>query len=290
MVEFEKIIEKEKPNLVIVVGDVNSTIACGLTSVKLGVKLAHVEAGLRSFDRDMPEEINRIATDSISDYYFVTEESGLTHLKHSGIQPEQIFFVGNTMIDSLVYALPKAGKSDILQKIGISPKDYVLVTLHRPSNVDDFDNLSKFLKVFEHLAENRKIVFPIHPRTRKMLKEFSLSDKFESIEGLKLIEPAPYLDFLQLMNNSSFVMTDSGGIQEETTYLDIPCLTLRTTTERPITIELGTNLLCSPGYDNIINSIDTFLVNPPQRISVPPMWDGNAAERIVTVIEEKILK
>lgn len=289
MIEFEKVIEKEKPDLVIVVGDVNSTIACGLTSVKLGVKLAHVEAGLRSFDREMPEEINRIATDSISDYFFVTEESGLRHLQASGIGNERIFFVGNTMIDSLVYALPKAEKSNILKTIGIDPQDYILVTLHRPSNVDDFQNLTKFLKVFKHLSAFRKIVFPIHPRTRKMLQEFELLDKFESINGLNLIEPAAYLDFLHLMKNSDFVITDSGGIQEETTFIDIPCLTLRTTTERPITIEIGTNFLCNPEFDNIINSINTFLENPPKRIAIPPLWDGNAAQRIVTVIEEKIL-
>jgi UDP-N-acetylglucosamine 2-epimerase (non-hydrolysing) len=290
MVEFEKVIEKEQPDLVIVVGDVNSTIACGLTSVKLGIKLAHIEAGLRSFDREMPEEINRIATDSISDYFFVTEESAITNLKKAGINHEQIFFVGNTMIDSLVYALKKCESSDILTRLNLNPGEYVLATLHRPSNVDNFDNLNKFLKVFEYLSKFKKIVFPIHPRTTKMLFESGLLEKFKSIPGINLIEPAPYLEFLNLMKNSAFVMTDSGGIQEETTFLDIPCLTLRTTTERPITIELGTNFLCPPNFEIIINTIDTFLINPPRRIGIPPLWDGNASERIVTVIEDKIFQ
>jgi UDP-N-acetylglucosamine 2-epimerase (non-hydrolysing) len=238
----------------------------------------------------MPEEINRIATDSISDYFFVTEESAITNLKKAGINHEQIFFVGNTMIDSLVYALKKCESSDILTRLNLNPGEYVLATLHRPSNVDNFDNLNKFLKVFEYLSKFKKIVFPIHPRTTKMLFESGLLEKFKSIPGINLIEPAPYLEFLNLMKNSAFVMTDSGGIQEETTFLDIPCLTLRTTTERPITIELGTNFLCPPNFEIIINTIDTFLINPPRRIGIPPLWDGNASERIVTVIEDKIFQ
>ena len=288
MVEFEKVLDLENPDLVIVVGDVNSTIACGLTSVKKGIKLAHIEAGLRSFDREMPEEINRIATDSISDYFFVTEESGYKHLKESGISEDSIFFVGNTMIDSLVSALDKAEQSTILQDLGVNPKEYVLVTLHRPSNVDDINNLKKFIKIFEYLAQYRKIIFPIHPRTTKMMKEFDLYDSLIANTNIKLIDPAPYLYFLNLMKNADFVMTDSGGIQEETTFLNIPCLTLRTTTERPSTIELGTNVLCEPVYENIMSEITRFLNEPPKRKSIPSLWDGKASERIIEIIEEKI--
>lgn len=290
IIEFEKVLNIEHPDLVIVVGDVNSTIACGLTAVKLGIKLAHIEAGLRSFDKFMPEEINRIATDSITDYFFVTEESAIQNLNNSGVNQSNVFFVGNTMIDSLVFALKKLNSIDFLSKYNLTPKEYVLITLHRPSNVDNFENLSMFQKVFEFLSQNRKIIFPVHPRTTKMLKEFGLYDSFISNPNIKLIEPAPYLEFLSLMKNADFVMTDSGGIQEETTYLDIPCLTLRTTTERPITIEIGTNILVSPEYENIINSVNSFLESPPKRISIPPLWDGKAAERIVNVIEEKIFK
>lgn len=289
MIEFEKVCEIERPDLVLVVGDVNSTIACGLVAVKMGIKLAHVEAGLRSGDRSMPEEINRIATDAIADYYFVTEEDAIDNLKNSGARDEQIFFVGNTMIDSLVKTMPKAEKSDILEKLQLIPKDYVLVTLHRPSNVDNRDSLLDFLELFQEISKYTKVVFPIHPRTYKRIQEFGLDSNFKSIENLVLTEPIGYIDFLKLMKNSLMVMTDSGGIQEETTFLDVPCLTLRTTTERPITIELGTNLLVEPTKEQMIKSFHYVLKNPITRKSIPPLWDGNAAKRIVNVISTKIL-
>lgn len=289
MVEFEKVCQAEKPDLVIVVGDVNSTIACGLVAVKMGIKLAHVEAGLRSGDRTMPEEINRIATDSISDYHFVTEEAAIVNLKNSGIKDEQIFFVGNTMIDSLINTLPKVEESNILKTLALKPKEYVLVTLHRPSNVDNKESLTDFLEVFREISKKTKIVFPIHPRTLQRIKEFDLDYHYEQIDGLIITEPANYIDFLQLMRNSQMVLTDSGGIQEETTFLDIPCLTLRTTTERPITIELGTNVLIEPEKNLIINSFNYAFDNPMKRKAIPPLWDGKAASRIVEVISNKIL-
>lgn len=289
MIEFEKILKIEKPDLVIVVGDVNSTIACGLTTVKMGIKLAHIEAGLRSFDKTMPEEINRIATDSIADYFFVTEESGLINLKKSGAEPNCIFFVGNTMIDSLVFALPKIQNSKILNNLGIENNEFALVTLHRPSNVDEFENLTKFIEVFEYLDKFIKIIFPVHPRTRKKIEEFGLLDKVNNIKNLILTEPLPYLDFLKLMKNAKFVLTDSGGIQEETTFLDVPCLTLRTTTERPVTIELGTNFLIHPETENIIQAIEEVRQQKPKRKEIPPLWDGQASKRIINIIEEKIL-
>jgi UDP-N-acetylglucosamine 2-epimerase (non-hydrolysing) len=290
MIEFEKILNIERPDLVIVVGDVNSTIACGLTAVKMGIKLAHIEAGLRSFDKTMPEEVNRIATDSIADFFFVTEESGIENLIKSGVEPNSIFFVGNTMIDSLVFALPKIQKSDILNQLDVQKDEFALITLHRPSNVDELENLSKFIKVFEYLNNFISIIFPVHPRTRKKMEDYGLIERIRQINKLQLTEPLPYIDFLNLMKNAQFVLTDSGGIQEETTFLDVPCLTLRTTTERPITIELGTNFLINPEIDNIIKAIDDVRQNRPKRKAIPPLWDGQSSKRIINIIEEKILK
>ncbi len=289
MIEFEKVCVAENPDLVIVVGDVNSTIACGLVAVKMGIKLAHVEAGLRSGDRTMPEEINRIATDSISDYFFITEEDALANLRKSGVPEDRIFFVGNTMIDSLVKSLPKIEESKILKKLALKPKEYVLVTLHRPSNVDNKESLTDFLEVFRQISKRTKIVFPMHPRTIQRIKDFNLDYHYEQIDGLIITEPANYIDFIKLMQNSKMVLTDSGGIQEETTFLDIPCLTLRTTTERPVTIEFGTNILITPDKDLIIKTFNYALDNPIKRKSIPPLWDGNAAKRIIDIISQKIL-
>lgn len=289
MIEFEKICLDYKPDMVIVVGDVNSTIACSLTAVKCGIKTAHVEAGLRSFDLTMPEEINRIATDSISNYYFVTEQSGIDNLKKAGVSDEQIFFVGNTMIDSLYYALPKAEKSTIMDDYNLQPKQYSLITLHRPSNVDDASNLTYLLEVLDYITQHRIVVFPIHPRTRKNIEKFGLTSYYQN-KKIRFTDPLGYIDFLALMKNSDFVLTDSGGIQEETTVLGVPCLTARTTTERPSTILLGTNLLVHPDKDSIIKSLDNLLNNPGRNAKVPPLWDGHAAERIVNVFNNKIFK
>lgn len=289
MIEFEKVCENYSPDLVIVVGDVNSTIACTLTAVKMGIKTAHVEGGLRSFDRTMPEEINRIATDAICDYCFVTEESAITNLRNSGFNPEHIYFVGNTMIDSLIYAIELAKKSTKISELGLENDKYVLITLHRPTNVDFKEKLEEYYEIFKYLSNFRKIVFPIHPRTRKNLEKFDLQNKFRSLQNLILIEPQGYIDFLSLMMNADFVITDSGGIQEETTYLGIPCLTVRTTTERPITIELGTNVLVMPEYNEILKAIDNILKNKTKTGKIPPLWDGNAGIRIADIIVNKIL-
>jgi UDP-N-acetylglucosamine 2-epimerase (non-hydrolysing) len=289
MVEFEKVAEKEKPELVIVVGDVNSTVACSLVSAKMQIPVAHVEAGLRSFDRSMPEEINRILTDAIADYLFVTERSGLKNLEHEGIDKDKIFFVGNTMIDSLVMYRKKAQASTILQTLGVQPKGYVLVTLHRPSNVDDKVNLAKILDLLSALSEKTIVIFPVHPRTRKMVSEFGLQERMNKIQNLKLLEPLGYIDFLALMESAQFLMTDSGGIQEETTYLGVPCLTLRTTTERPVTVEIGTNELCGEDFDLALKKGFEILDGKRKKGCIPELWDGNAAERIAAVMQNKLI-
>ncbi|MGB9664229.1 MAG: non-hydrolyzing UDP-N-acetylglucosamine 2-epimerase [Ignavibacteria bacterium] len=283
MIEFEKVLLNEKPDLVIVVGDVNSTIACSLVAVKLGVKVAHVEAGLRSFDRTMPEEINRLLTDQIADYLFVTEKSGIENLKNEGISDDKIFFVGNTMIDSLVNYLPKIEKSKILEELNLNPNEYIVVTLHRPSNVDEPNNLVKIFDQFKKIAEKYKIVFPIHPRTKKSLQSSNADYEHPNI---LLVEPVGYISFIKLVKNSLIVLTDSGGIQEETTYLKIPCLTLRKNTERPITAEIGTNKLIGTEYNRIAEECFNTINNPPKNSQIPPLWDGKAAERITSKIVE----
>jgi len=287
MIEFEKVIDEYHPDLVIVVGDVNSTIACVLTAAKCGIKTAHVEAGLRSFDKAMPEELNRMATDAIVDYYFVTEQSGLDHLKHAGIEDERVFFVGNTMIDSLHYALPFAEKSDILNELQLTEREYALITIHRPSNVDNKDSLHSILEVLEHISTYRQVVFPVHPRTMANIDKFGLSDFLDN-DKLLFIDPLGYIKFLALMKNADFVLTDSGGIQEETTALGVPCLTARTTTERPSTISIGTNILIPPTKEGIIKAVDNIMKNPRKTGSIPPLWDGDAASRIANVLRHKV--
>lgn len=287
MTGFEQVCIEAKPDYVIVVGDVNSTIACALTSVKLGIRTAHVEAGLRSFDRAMPEEINRLATDAIADDLFVTEESGRTHLQREGVSPERIHFVGNTMIDSLHYALPKAERSDVLQRLGLTPRAYALITLHRPSNVDDRDQLQMLMHLLSDVATQLDIVFPVHPRTRKNLEAWGMLAELP--KGIHLIDPVGYIDFLALMHQSRFVLTDSGGIQEETTALRVPCITARTTTERPVTVELGTNVLVPPSPDGITTAVDRVLRGDRREGTIPPLWDGRAAERIAAIITSQCL-
>ncbi|MFM7774162.1 MAG: non-hydrolyzing UDP-N-acetylglucosamine 2-epimerase, partial [Candidatus Kapaibacterium sp.] len=267
---------------------VNSTIACVLTAAKLHIPTAHVEAGLRSGDRSMPEEINRIATDAISDYCFVTEQSGLDHLAESGYPADRTFFVGNTMIDSLHYALPKAERSTILEESGLKGRRYVLATLHRPSNVDEKAQLSMLLELFATMSNDLDIVFPVHPRTRKKAEEFGLNPLLDAHPRIRLIEPQGYVSFLALMRHADFVMTDSGGIQEETTALGVPCLTLRTTTERPSTVDMGTNILIPPERSAIEREIALLLGGRRKTGSVPPLWDGHAAERIAGIVMDTI--
>jgi len=287
MERFEPVVLFYEPDYVLVVGDVNSTISCGLVAVKLGVKLIHVEAGLRSFDRNMPEEINRVLTDSISDLLFVTEQSGIDNLKKEGIDPQKINFVGNVMIDTLLANRSKTRKSRVLQRLALTPGEYGVVTLHRPNNVDDTTMFTQIVEAFEEIEKEIKLVFPVHPRTTSRIKESELGDRIEAMGNLLLVEPLPYLDFMCLMTNAMLVLTDSGGIQEETTILGVPCMTLRKSTERPVTVTEGTNRLVEltaagivRGYRRIVEAKNNGEVD-----STPPkLWDGKAARRIVKII------
>lgn len=285
MTAFEQVMIDEKPDLVIVVGDVNSTMACAIVAKKMHVKVAHVEAGLRSFDRHMPEEINRLLTDAISDMLFVTEQSGLDHLKHEGTADEKVHFVGNVMIDSLVHFQDKAAESTILKDLNVAPGSYGLITLHRPSNVDNKDVLTRLLDTFDAIEQDMELIFPIHPRSRKMIQNFGLAERINSMPNLHLLDPLGYLDFMQLMHNARVLLTDSGGIQEETTYLGIPCITMRENTERPSSVDLGTNVLVGTDTDLILKEFKKVLNGGSKKGSVPPLWDGHAAERIVEIIK-----
>jgi UDP-N-acetylglucosamine 2-epimerase (non-hydrolysing) len=283
MTAFEPVVEEEQPDLVIVVGDVNSTVACALVATKLHVPVAHVEAGLRSGDRRMPEEINRIVTDSIADYLFVTEQSGVDNLQREGVADEKIFFVGNLMIDSLVRFREKAAETSILDDLGVTPGKYVLMTMHRPSNVDHEAGLRKLLEIIEGIAADRPLVFPMHPRTRNRFEAFGLLDALTSVNQLILLEPLGYLEFLRLMEKAAVVVTDSGGIQEETTFLQVPCLTLRVNTERPVTIDMGTNELMPLDPQRIVQRVG-HLATVALHGDRPRRWDGQAARRIVSVL------
>ena len=295
MLAFEKIVESEKPDLIIVVGDVTSTLACTLVAIKMGIPLAHVEAGLRSGDRTMPEEINRILTDSVANYLFVTEQSGLDHLKREGVPDEKVFFTGNVMIDSLVRYQEKAKSSRILEELGLQPSDtenrrevsrlyetdYIVMTMHRPANVDTETGLKAILELIELSTAKTKVVFPIHPRTRSNMAKFGLEDTLTQNKNLILTEPLGYLEFIQLMTHSKAILTDSGGIQEETTYLGIPCLTFRDSTERPITVTMGTNQLLADLNPKItFAALEEILAGHHKKGQIPPLWDGHAAERI----------
>lgn len=282
MIEFEKILLEEKPDYVLVVGDVNSTIACSLTASKLHIKVIHVEAGLRSGDRLMPEEINRVLTDSISDHMFVTEKSGIENLKKEGVDDAKVHFVGNVMIDSLAYYLEKSAKSEIHSQYGLDKGKYVVVTLHRPSNVDNTDQLEHLVELLNTVAEQRRIIFPIHPRTKKNMELFGYLEKLD--KNVVLTEPIGYLDFLALTSNAELILTDSGGIQEESTYLGVQCITLRTSTERPVTVDVGTNQLLGNDLKKALETALEVLNGNKKNGEVPELWDGNAAERIVETI------
>ena len=281
MTEFEPVLLAHKPDWVLVVGDVNSTIACALVCAKLGVKVAHVEAGLRSRDRTMPEEINRILTDSISDLLLTPSTDADENLKAEGIAPEKIRFVGNVMIDSLLHHLSLAEKSAVRETLGLKEKEYAVLTLHRPSNVDGRETFSGILEALLNISKEIPIVFPVHPRTKAKIAEFGFAEQIENSD-LKLIEPLGYLDFLRLYSGARMVLTDSGGLQEETTVLGIPCLTLRENTERPITIEMGTNKLVGTSKEKIAAAAFSILQKDPSGSSpkIPPLWDGKTAARI----------
>lgn len=288
MVEFEKVLRGNTPDLVVVVGDVNSTIACSLVSIKMGIPVAHVEAGLRSFDRTMPEEHNRRLTDAVADLLFVSEPSGVTNLNREGVEEGKIHFVGNIMIDSLVRYREKAKDSGIMNELNLVPRSFTLVTLHRPNNVDTREGLLKIAALFERLSQRTKIIFPIHPRTRKMIGEFRLDPEYQRIKNLRLLDPIGYLDFLKLMENAQLVLTDSGGIQEETTFLGVPCLTLRENTERPITVEVGTNQLCGLNVDLIVEKSCEVYDGRPKKGKTPELWDGKTGERIAAILKNSI--
>ncbi|MGH2643450.1 MAG: non-hydrolyzing UDP-N-acetylglucosamine 2-epimerase [Chitinophagaceae bacterium] len=286
MVEFEKVLQQEKPDLVMVVGDVNSTIACSLVASRFNIKVAHVEAGLRSFDRTMPEEINRMLTDTIADYLFVTEPSGMDNLHQEGVAAEKIFFVGNVMIDSLVYYLPQVERSDILQTLPCKAKEYILVTLHRPANVDTKAGLEDLFRMLNRIAEKKKIIFPIHPRTKNNLEKYSLTNIVSG--NILLTDPLGYIEFVSLIKNALVIVTDSGGIQEESTYLQVPCITVRNNTERPVTVTVGTNRLIGTDTGKVERAVDEILQGKIKPGKIPELWDGYAAERICKIIEEKI--
>lgn len=285
MIAFEQFLLQEKPDLVLVAGDVNSTVACAIDAVKLHIPVAHLEAGLRSYDRRMPEEINRIETDCISNMLLTPSKDADENLIREGISKNKIFLVGNAMIDSLVKYEKQAEHSKTMVELGLKKHSYALITLHRPSNVDDRDNLEIILNAFAEISEKIPLVFPMHPRTRKQLSVFGLEEKVDAITNLKLIDPIGYLDFLKLEKYAKFVLTDSGGIQEETTVFGVPCLTLRENTERPITIELGTNQLVELNKDVIVQKVSEILNEKYKKGSIPPLWDGHTAERVVQIMD-----
>lgn len=280
----EKVCTEYQPDLLIVVGDVNSTFAAALTGNKMGIKVAHLESGLRSFDREMPEEINRLLTDEISDFYFVTEQSGLDHLKAEGKDRGNVFFVGNTMIDSLVEFDDEVNKSKIMDEMGLKKGEFVLMTMHRPSNVDTKAGLEVLIEIIQSICQHLKLVFPIHPRTVNRLKQFGLWESIDQLDGLIFSEPMDYFAFQKLTANSKYVVTDSGGIQEETTYRQVPCLTLRNNTERPSTVELGSNVLVEYTLEALQQRIDEINSGTYKKGQIPPLWDGKSTDRIVEVI------
>lgn len=311
MIAFEKILMVEKPDVVIVVGDVNSTVACTLAAAKLHIKVAHIEAGLRSFDRTMPEEINRIVTDAVADYLFTPSPDGDENLRREGCSKDKIFLVGNIMVDTLLFNLEKTKQMDTLNRMGLcrkgsndsNPIPYALLTLHRPASVDSMESFSRILGGLQKIASHIPIIFPIHPRTRKQIDTFGLSQQFtfydtnvipeksysKGMNGkIHCLEPLGYLDFLALMANAKMVLTDSGGIQEETTVLNVPCITIRNTTERPITVTEGTNVLVGDDPDKIFLEAKAVIDGNARKGRCPEMWDGKTAERIVDILMQNL--
>ena len=294
MKRFEKVLLNEMPDVLLVVGDVNSTIACALVAAKITYPsghalkrpiIVHVEAGLRSFDRDMPEEINRILTDSLSDLLFVTEESAIQNLEKEGCESDKVHFVGNVMIDTLKRHLQKAKKSNIADGLNINAP-FGLITLHRPSNVDHSEILQQLVECFIEISNNLKLIFPIHPRTKHNLDKFGLMPLLENNSNITLLEPLGYLDFLSLITRSAVLLTDSGGIQEETTYLGIPCITIRENTERPVTVTEGTNYLIGTDTRKIRETVSLILEGKGKDSRIPKYWDGSTGNRIIKILTE----
>jgi UDP-N-acetylglucosamine 2-epimerase (non-hydrolysing) len=288
MIEFEKVILARRPDLVLVVGDVNSTLACAITATKLWVPVAHVEAGLRSFDRRMPEEINRIVTDALSDLLFTTSRDADENLQKEGISPAKIFFVGNVMIDTLMRHRAQAERLQTPARLGVQPGEYALLTLHRPSNVDVRAVFSEIIDALTRIQVHLPVLFPAHPRTVQRITEFGFAQRLERAPNLHLMDPLGYLEFLDLMIHARLVLTDSGGIQEETTVLEVPCLTLRENTERPVTLTAGTNVLVGTRPERIVAEAEKALAGGGKVGRVPELWDGHAAQRIVQVLREHL--
>lgn len=289
MIRLEKVLMEHKPDLVVVVGDVNSTLAGAITSAKLLIPVAHVEAGLRSFDCRMPEEINRVVTDTLSNYLFTPSKDANDNLCREGISDGRIYFVGNVMIDTLRRYLKLAEESSIFERLKVKKKEYALLTLHRPSNVDNPQVLAEILDAIAMIQEAVPILFPIHPRTERQIQQFGFQLKVRSMLNLRIIPPLGYVDFLALEANSKMVFTDSGGIQEETTVLDVPCLTLRENTERPVTVTQGTNQILGHNKDKIVAAAFAILDNQVLHGQTPELWDGHAAERIVEVLQQQLV-
>ncbi len=291
IIELEKIYLAEKPDLAVVVGDVNSTLAAALTAAKLRIPVAHIESGLRSFDRLMPEEINRLLTDQIADYLFVTEPSAIENLLREGISKRKIFYVGNIMIDTLKNQISniksKNYKDELLKRFNLEPKQYAVLTLHRPSNVDNEKILKNLFETIEVISQKIPVIFSVHPRTQKQLEKFRPKSQFADCR-LQLIPPVSYMDMLCLVSNAKFALTDSGGIQEETTALSIPCLTVRQNTERPITVEKGTNILVGQNRNKILKEVNKILIGKIKKGCIPRYWDGKTAQRIAKIIKNKL--
>lgn len=285
MAAFEPVLLRFAPDVVVVVGDVNSTLACAIVASKLGVEIAHVEAGLRSFDRTMPEEINRLLTDQIADYLFTPSLDGNANLAREGIDEKRVHFVGNVMIDTLIRLLPKTDAAKACRDVGVEKKRFALATLHRPSNVDDPWTLSEIMKAMAVVAQSRPVVFPVHPRTRKRIGELGLDTAGGAV---KLVEPMGYLEFLALESAAALVLTDSGGVQEETAYLGVPCLTLRPNTERPVTIESGTNRLVRSTADDIVGAVAAMDGEGAMTHTIPALWDGHASDRIAEILASTV--
>jgi UDP-N-acetylglucosamine 2-epimerase (non-hydrolysing) len=291
MAAFEEVCLGEEPDLVVVVGDVNSTLACAITAKKLGIQVAHVEAGLRSRDFSMPEEINRLCTDIICDFLFTTDRFANDNLRQEGIDESRIHFVGNVMIDTLAKHRAYAARLDLTSKLGLKKGEFATLTLHRPSNVDEPEVLSGILSALEEIARDVPIIFPIHPRTRKMVDQFGFSPRLSSgtpVRGIWMCEPLGYIDFLHLNMNARLVFTDSGGLQEETTVLGVPCITLRHNTERPITCVDGTNRIVGNGREPIVAAANEVLAESSVMARMPEKWDGKAAERIVQALRQSL--
>ena len=288
MDRFDPVVRAERPDVVLVVGDVNSTIACARVASGHNVKVAHVEAGLRSFDDEMPEELNRIETDRISDYLFVTEPSGMANITREQLRG-QAFLVGNVMIDSLISHLDQARNLKMSERFGLTNSSYVVATFHRPSNVDEINSLRAVVDIIEHTCAHCHVVLPLHPRTRQALKRFDLLESLQAMRALHLSEPLGYLEFLSLVAGAGAVITDSGGLQEETTYLQVPCITMRENTERPITVERGSNVLAGTDPSVVNRHVDEALANGARRGLIPNLWDGQAGVRIVARLRQEFL-